>query len=94
MRGFSASEREVRKAKDLVAKSGVLTFPEAKWGHKLAEETENLVSNSCENYENSRLMPGKKVFISAKKLDGTREQIRKGLIVCDLSELYAKFVKT
>ena len=54
---FSASECEVRKSKYAVTKTRVLTFPEAKQGRKLTEETENLISNFYEDNENNRSMP-------------------------------------
>lgn len=91
MREFGASEREARKTKDVVAKSDVMTFPEAKGGQKLTEAIKKMIRKFYEDDLNSRLMPGKKNFISVKKLDGTREKEQKRLILCNLSELYASF---
>ena len=91
MREFGASEHKARKSKDSVDKSRVLILLEAKRGQKSAEKTENLISNFYTNDDNSRLMPGKKAFISVKKLDGTHEHPQKRLIMFNLSELHAKF---
>ncbi|XP_033218287.1 uncharacterized protein LOC117173755 [Belonocnema kinseyi] len=44
------------KKQELIVKSGVLTFPEARRGQKPAGETENLVINCYEDDENNRQM--------------------------------------
>lgn len=91
---FNASERQVRKAKEMVAEHGILTLPNSKKArNKLTSETESLVKAFYANDENSRLLPGMKDFVSVKKDDGSREQVQKRLILCNLSELYEKFIQ-
>lgn len=57
----------------------------------LSEDYKNLVTSFYENDINSRLLPGKKDFISVKQSDGKRIHQQKRLILCNLSELYNLF---
>lgn len=88
---FGASERQVRKAKQLVAKSGILTSPNPKKGRPLVSETENLVNAFYFSDDYSRAMAGMKDFVSVRKHNGSREQIQKRLLLCNLSELHSAF---
>ena len=83
-------ERQTRKAKKLTADNGILT-PNLKKGKTLDSEIENLVKKFYLDDENSHMIPGMKDFISVKKDDGRREHVKKKLILCNLSELYANF---
>ena len=56
-----------RKAKDLVKEKGVLATPNPKLGRPLAPETADLVRNFCESDDVSRIIPGKKDFVSVKQ---------------------------
>ena len=87
---FGASNFTVRKAKALVASSGILTTPNPKPGRSLPQVTRELVSNFYEDDENSRLMPGKKDCISVRKPEG-RVTIQKRLVLTNLRELYRSF---
>ena len=87
---FGTSNFMARKAKELVDRKGILTTPDPKPGHCLAETTVDLVCNFYESDNISRIMPGKKDYISVRKEDG-RVQIQKRLILCNLSELYRMF---
>lgn len=88
---FNASERQARKVIHLVKGSGILTSAISKKGHVLSADVENVVLNFYNDDENSRLLPGKKDFVSVKKEDGSREHVQKRLILCNLSELFYKF---
>lgn len=74
---FGASERQTRKAKELAAESGILTSPNSKRGRVLASGTISLVKAFYLDDENSRIIPGKKDFVSIKKDDGFREHVKK-----------------
>lgn len=88
---FGASERQARKAKQLVAECGILTSPNPKKGRPLAFETESLINAFYIDDSCSRVMPGMKDYVSVKKRDGSREQVQKRLLLCNLSELHSIF---
>ena len=83
---FGASNFMARKAKQLVKERGVLSS-DPRPGRTIPQETSDLVLGF---YENSRLMPGKKDFMSVK-FEGGRTQVQKRLILCNLRELYQLF---
>jgi len=87
---FNTSERQAQKAQDLVKKNGILALPESKKGKSLLQETKELVIDFYNNDENSRMLPGKKDYVSVK-INGKREHVQKRLVLCNLSELYALF---
>ena len=87
---FGASNFMARKAKQLVKEKGVLSSPDPRPGHTIPQETSDLVIGFYENDGCSRLMPGKKDFVSVK-LEHGRTQIQKRLILCNLKELYQLF---
>ncbi|CAH0555039.1 unnamed protein product [Brassicogethes aeneus] len=88
---FGASERQARKAKNLVERYGILSKPDPKKGRLLPEQTKNLVISSYTHDENSRMMPGMKDYVSIRKDDGSREHVQKRLVLCNLAELYSNF---
>ena len=64
---FSVSEYLARQSKKLVEEGGILSFPDPSCGPSLPPET---VIDVCSFYESddiSRVMPGKKDFVSVKK---------------------------
>ena len=63
---FGASDYMVRKARELVKQKGILSTPNLKPGHSLAAETCESVCRFYESDEISRLMPGKKDFVSVR----------------------------
>ena len=79
-----------RKAKDLAKESGILAAPNPKIGHCIDSETLIHVGQFYESDEVSRLMPGKKDFISVKQGE-QRVQVQKRLILNNLKELYQLF---
>ena len=63
---FGASNFMVRKAKQLVKDKRVLSSPDPQPGHCLAKTTIDRVAAFYESDNSSRMMPGKKDFISVK----------------------------
>ena len=87
---FGASNYMVRKAKDLVKKRGILSSPNLKPGHVMATETADQVRSFYECNEVSRMLPGKKDFVSVKR-EGKRVHVQKRLILSNLREVYQLF---
>ena len=87
---FGASDYMVRKARELVKQKGILSTPNLKPGHSLAAETCESVCRFYESDEISRLMPGKKDFVSVR-LGEKREHFQKWLHLGNLRELYELF---
>ena len=83
---FGASNRMVRKAKELVREKGILSTPNPKPGRTLSQQTADLATSYYESDENSRLMPGKKDCVSFRKAG--RVNILKRLVLSNLKELY------
>lgn len=80
----------IRKSKKLVDEKGILSSPNVKCGRRLSSETETLVIDFYMNDEFSRLMPGKKDFVSVRTPNG-RIHEQKRLVLCNLKELHAAF---
>ncbi len=59
-------------------------------GQSIPQTTVELAISFYESDSSSRMMPGKKDFISVKQAHG-REQVQKRLILCNLKELYQLF---
>lgn len=70
----------VRKAKQLVKEKGVLSSPDPRPSRTISQETCDLVVGFYENDACSRLMPGKKDFVSVKGVYG-RSHVQKRHIV-------------
>ena len=88
---FDTSNFMARRAKQLVKEKGVLSSPNPKPGHCIAKKkTTELVVGFYESDNSSRMMPGKKDFVSVKQAHG-RIQIQKRLVLCNLKELYQQF---
>ena len=87
---FGVSAYFAQMAKNLVKEKGVLSLPGPKAGPTLFPETVECVLAFYEHDEISRLMPGKKDFVSVKK-DGKREHIQKRLVLANLKEVYTEF---
>ena len=90
---FGVSNYMARKAKELVAEKGILSTPNPKPGHSLPSETIDLVTNFYESDNVSRIMPGKKDFVSVKSGDG-HIHVQKRLVLCNLKELHRLFKDT
>ena len=87
---FGASNYMVRKAKELVKQKGVLSTPNPKSGHALAVETTALVQSFYESDEVSRMMPGKKDYVSVRQAE-ERVHVQKRLVLSNLKEVYQLF---
>ena len=87
---FGASNYMVRRAKDLVKQKGILSMPNPKPGQVLATETTDLVQSFYEYDEVSRMLPGKKDFVSVKQ-EGKRVHVQKRLILSNLKKVYQLF---
>jgi hypothetical protein len=73
----SASNNMIRRAKQLVMNHGIMSSPSLKPGKTLKEVTVEVVKSFYNGDEVSRVMPGKKDYISVKVSDvKMREQKR------------------
>ena len=84
------SDYMARKCKQLVRDKGILSRPDPKPGPSLPSETVQIISNFYQSDEISRVMPGKKDFISVKH-EGRRVHTQKRLILSNLKEVYHAF---
>ena len=75
-----------RKSKELVKEKGILSTPNPKPGSSLPQETTELVTQFYESDDISRVMPGKKDFVSVRK-EGRRVHVQKRLMVVLAVEL-------
>ena len=87
---FSVTNYMARKAKDLAKVNGVLSSPNPKHGCTLPTVTITLVQDFYELDEISRMMPGKKDFVSIREGDH-RVHVQKRLILGNLKEIYQQF---
>ena len=71
-------------------KKGILSSPDPKPGHSLSPKTVDLVTDFYQSDEISRMMPGKKDFLSVKK-DGRQVHVQKRLILSNLNEVHRAF---
>lgn len=88
---FNSTEREARKAIELVKEHGISTHPNKKKGKALPNETIAIVNKFYDSDDISRLMPGKNDFVPLKQDNGKREHVQKRLLLGNLSELYTEF---
>ena len=79
-----------RKSKELVKEKGVLSIPVPKCGPTLLAETVDIVHVFYESDDISRVMPGKKDFVSVKK-EGKRLHVQKRLVLSNLRDIYREF---
>ena len=91
MQEFGVSNYMARCAKKLVAEKGILSTPDLKHGRCLPAVTENLVKAFYHSDNISRVMPGRKDYVSVITSEGKREHCQKRLLLCNLKELYEQF---
>ena len=84
---FNVTNYMVQISRKLLQKNGILSSPEKKKGKKTPQESVDKIIEFYCNDENSRLMSGKKEFVSTAR----RSHMQKRLILSNLKELYAKF---
>ena len=83
----------VRKAKNLVKELGILATPNPKLGNTLNPQTALHIQQFYESDDISRLMPGRKDFVSVKQ-GKQRVHIQKRLVLSKLKEAYRLFKDT
>ncbi|XP_065665336.1 uncharacterized protein LOC136086777 [Hydra vulgaris] len=84
---FNVTNYMVQISRKLLQKNGILSFPKKKKGKKTPQESVNKIIEFYCSDENSRLISGKKDFVSIAR----RSHMQKRLILSNLKELYAKF---
>jgi len=87
---FETSDYMARKARKLVEEKGILSTPNVKAGKTLAQKTVQEVNDFYHSNEVSRIMPGKKDYISVT-VDGERQHVQKRLIMCNVKEAFQLF---
>ena len=87
---FGVSNYMARKSKKLVEEKGFLSLPGPKPGPSLLPETVDIVRSFYESDDISRVMPGKKDFVSVKK-EGKHLHVQKRLVLSNLREVYREF---
>ena len=87
---FGVSEYLARQSKKLVEERGILSLPGPLRGPSLPSETVDTVCAFYESDDISRVMPGKKDFVSVKK-EGKRQHVQKRLVLSNLREIYCEF---
>jgi hypothetical protein len=86
----SASNYMIRRAKQLVMDHGIISSPNPKSGKTLNEVAVEVVKSFYDSDEVSRVMPGKKDYLSIK-VSGVKVNEQKRLLLCNLKELYSHF---
>ena len=91
---FNSSQYIVRAARDLKEKSGILGKRKTNSGQGrfISEGVKEKILQFYESEQNGRVLPGKKDFVSVKTING-REQKQKHLLLCNLKELYEKWLE-
>ena len=87
---FGVSEYLARQSKKLVEERGILSLPDPLRGPSLPPETVDTVCMFYESDDISRVMPGKKDFVSVKK-DGKCQHLQKRLVLRNLKEVHREF---
>lgn len=88
---FGVSNRMARKVKALVKENGILATPNSKPGKVLSNSVTQQIIQFYNSDDVSRLMPGKKDFVSVKTNDSGRIHVQKRLVLGNLKELYDLF---
>ena len=88
---FGCSHYMARYAKTMVEEKGVLSSPNPKHGKHLLQHTEEMIHSFYCSDDVSRMMPGRKDYVSVLKADGKREHLQKRLVLCNLKEVYEQF---
>ena len=84
---FSVTKYMVRCARKLLSEKGILATTEPKRGYPISKELIDLVVEFYSNDEFSRMMPGKKDYVSI----GKNNHVQKRLILSNLKEMYTMF---
>ena len=79
---FNASDYMVRTVKKLVSEKGILSNPNQKGGKTLSTDTVDEVKAFYRSDDISRVIPGKKDFVSVN-VNGGRVHAQKRLVLCN-----------
>ena len=90
---FNVSEYTAKPSCDLRLQKGILSMLETKQRVGISQETKESVLEFYESEEISRLLSGKKDVVSVRLPDKTRIKKQKGLLLCNISEIYEQFKK-
>lgn len=88
----SATNHMITVAKKIAEEKGILSDSNPKSHPSLKEDVVELIISFYELDENSRMMPGKKDYVSVK-INGKRTQVQKRLLLVNLRELYQSFTE-
>ena len=88
---FGVSIYMARLAKKIVKDKGVMSSPNSKARKSLSEDTVKLVKAFYYHDDISRVIPGKKDFLSVRNSEGEKEHKQKRLVLCNLKEAYHQF---
>ncbi|CAH0550783.1 unnamed protein product [Brassicogethes aeneus] len=88
----SATTHMVIVAKKTCEEKGILSDPNPKSHPSLEEDVVNLIVSFYELDEYSRIMPGKKDYVSVK-VNGERTQVQKRLLLINLRELFQLYTE-
>ena len=91
MSEFGVTKYMACSAKKLVDDKGVLSSPNSKAGKTLSQDALELVKSFYHHDDVSRVMPGKKDFVSSRNDDGEKVHMQKRLVLCNLKEAYHYF---
>lgn len=84
---FGVSNYTARKSKELVKEKGIVSLPSPKSGPLLPSEMIDMIQEFYESDEITRVMPGKKDFVSVK-IEGKCVHVQKQLVLNNLREVY------
>ena len=87
---FGVSNYTARKSKELVKEKGIVSLPSPKLGPLLPSEMIDMIQEFYESDEITRVMPGKKDFVSVK-IEGKCVHVQKQLVLNNLREVYHGF---
>lgn len=87
---FGVSYSLANTAFQLHENEGIRSSPDAYKGHPLSQELKQLVENFYYNPDISRILPGKKDYLSVVKNE-VRTHVQKRLLLDNLNEVYALF---
>ena len=88
---FDVTIYTARLAKKIVKNKGVMSSPNPKAATQLSGDTVILVKTFYYHDDISRVMPGKKDFLSVRNAEGEKEHKQKRLVLCNLKEAYHQF---
>lgn len=87
---FGVTNYMARAAKKLVREKGILSTPNPKPGRTLSDVTAESVKDFYNSDEVSRMMPGKKDYVTIRNKEG-KNQVQKRLVLANLHEIYQLF---